>query len=406
MRNLILFDTDDWRHLLPLTFTRPVSELRCGILRIREKWELLLDAKASWVTQDYLSEKYAPSIADDNWLIHGGALPTDDLVRLVRQLEPGEALLHRDELIAARLERQQLDRLITNDEISDIRGFELAPDDLRLVSRPWHVFSFNKQAIADDFRLLTAGRASQPIPPGVVATAPERIFIEAGAVVAPCHLNASEGPIYIGKQAEVMDGALIRGPFALCTGSTVKMGAKIYPGTTVGPWSKAGGEIGNSMILGYSNKGHDGYLGDSVIGEWCNLGADTNVSNLKNTYAEVRLWSYATRRFEPTGLQFCGLVMGDHAKCGINTMFNTGTVVGVGANIFGDGYPRNFIPSFAWGGAAGFRTFSFDKMIETAEAVYQRRQRRLSPEDIVMLRRIYEDSAEFRTWEKSPETAE
>ncbi len=399
MRNLILFDSDDWKHLLPLTYTRPIAELRCGILRIREKWELLLDAKASHVTQEYLSDKYPATIAEDNWLIHGGALPTENFFRLVRQLVPGEALLVNDELVAARLEKNQFDKLMSNDEIGHIRGFSLDADDVQLITRPWQLFSYNKQAIQDDYNLLTANRKSQPIPTGVVATSPLNIFIESGATIAPCFLNASEGPIYIGKNAEVMDGAMIRGPFALCHSSTVKMGAKIYGGTTIGPYSKAGGEISNSMILGYSNKGHDGFLGDSVIGEWCNIGADTNVSNLKNTYAEVRLWSYVTRQFEPTGLQFCGLIMGDHAKCGINTMFNTGTVIGVGANLYGDGFPRNFVPSFAWGGASGFRTFSFEKMIETVEAVFKRRQKKLIPDEIVLLRKIYEDSAEFRTWE-------
>ena len=196
---------------------------------------------------------------------------------------------------------------------------------------------------------------------------------------------------------------MLRGPVAVGTGSVIKMGAKIYGGTTVGPYCKVGGEVGNTIFLGYANKGHDGYVGDSIIGQWCNLGADTNISNLKNTYAEVRLWSYPTERFEPTGRQFCGLILGDHSKCGINTMFNTGTVVGVGANIFGAGYPRNFIPSFTWGGASGFRTHSFEKMVTTAEIVMRRRNQELQPEDIVILRRVYEDSQKYRSWESTTE---
>jgi UDP-N-acetylglucosamine diphosphorylase/glucosamine-1-phosphate N-acetyltransferase len=403
MRNLILFDSDDWKHLLPLTFTRPVSELRSGIMRIREKWELLLNAKASWITQEYLSEKYPIRIEKDNWLLHGGLLPTDNLVRLIRQLDPGEALLHNEELVAARLERGQFDKLIAQDDIGSIRGFEIDRDDVRLLTRPWEVFTMNGDSIREDFAILTQGRHSQAIPAGVQAINPGAIFIEEGATVLPCMLNASEGPIYIGKSATIMEGALIRGPFALCTGSTVKMGAKIYGDTTIGPYCKVGGEVSNTMFMAYSNKAHDGYIGNSVVGQWCNLGADTNVSNLKNTYAEVRIWSYASERFEPTGLQFCGLIMGDHTKCGINTMFNTGTVTGVGANIFGAGYPRQFIPSFSWGGAAGFRTFSFDKMVETAETVQSRRKLHLSPEEIVILRRIYEDSAAYRVWEKREE---
>lgn len=400
MRNLILFDTDEWRQLLPLTFTRPAAELRCGILRLSQKWSLQLDAYTSYVTQEYLTDKYSIQIEEDNYLVNGMVLATENLVRLVRQLDQGEALLLHDELIAARLARAQFDKLLNNDDIGDLRGYELDPQDVTMITRPWHLFQYNSDAITADFQLLTRNRQSAPIPPQVIATRPEQIFIEAEAIVLPCHLNASEGPIYIGKGATVMEGAMIRGPFALCTGATVKMGARIYGGTTIGPYSKCGGEVSSSVILGYSNKGHDGYLGDSVIGEWCNLGADTNVSNLKNTYAEVRLWNYGSGRFDATGLQFCGLIMGDHAKSGINTMFNTGTVVGVGANVFGAGYPRNFIPSFAWGGAQGYQTFSFEKMIETAEAVVRRRGKSLTTEEIIILRHIFEESASYRTWEK------
>lgn len=403
MRNLILFDSDDWKHLLPLTFTRPVSELRSGILRIREKWELLLNAKASYITQEYLSDQFPIHIESDNWLLHGSLLPTENLVRLIRQLDPGEALLVNDELIAARLEKSQFDKLIAQDDIGSIRGFEIDSADVRLLTRPWEVFTLNGNSIRDDFELLTRNRTSQPIPGGVHTVNPAAIFIEEGATVMPSYLNASEGPIYIGKNATIMEGAMIRGPFALCTGSTVKMGAKIYGETTIGPYCKVGGEVSNTMFLAFSNKAHDGFIGNSVVGQWCNIGADTNISNLKNTYAEVRIWSYASERFEPTGLQFCGLIMGDHTKCGINTMFNTGTVTGVGANIFGAGYPRQFIPSFSWGGASGFRTFSFDKMVEAAEAVLARRNKRFSPEEIVILQRIYEDSASYRVWEKSEE---
>lgn len=401
MRNLILFDTDEWRQLLPLTYTRPAAELRCGILRLREKWTLQLDAKASYVTQEYLTDKYPIHIADDNYLVNGVVLPTDTLVRLVRQLDPGEALLLNDELIAARLERAQFDKLLNNDDIGDLRGYELDPEDVTMITKPWHLFEQNSKAITADFALLTRNRQSAPIPEQVVAICPEQIFIEPEATVLPCHLNATDGPIYIGKGATIMEGALIRGPFALCTGSTVKMGTRIYGGTTIGPQCKVGGEISASILLGYSNKSHDGYLGNSIIGEWCNLGAQTNVSNMKNNYKEVRLWNYGSGRFDSTGLQFCGLIMGDHSKTGINTMFNTGTVVGVSANIFGTGFPRNFIPSFAWGGASGFKTFEFDQVIETATTVQERRNRILSPEEIVILRHVFEESAEFRNWEKS-----
>ncbi|MCR9081276.1 MAG: glucose-1-phosphate thymidylyltransferase, partial [Cyclobacteriaceae bacterium] len=229
---------------------------------------------------------------------------------------------------------------------------------------------------------------------------PENIFIEEGAVIRASILNAEGGPIYIGKNTEIQEGSLIRGPFALCEGSTVNMGAKLRGDTTIGPHSKVGGEVSNSVIFGYSNKGHEGFLGNSVIGEWCNLGADTNTSNLKNNYAPVKLWDYIRGGFTNTGLQFCGLMMGDHSKCGINTMFNTGTVVGVGANIFGDGFPRNFIPSFAWGGAAGFSTFQFPKFLQTAQAVMQRRKVELGEKDQEMLQKVFDFSKNYRIWEK------
>ncbi|HRW76051.1 MAG TPA: putative sugar nucleotidyl transferase, partial [Saprospiraceae bacterium] len=262
MRNLILFDTDEWRQLLPLTYTRPAAELRCGILRLSQKWALHLDAHTSYVTQEYLTDKYPIKIEEDNYLVNGMVLATEALVRLVRQLDQGEALLLNEELIAARLARSQFDKLLNNDDIGDLRGYELDPGDVTMITRPWHLFQYNVEAIASDFQLLTRNRQSAPIPPQVIATRPDQIFIEAEATVYPCHLNASDGPIYIGKGATIMDGAMIRGPFALCTGATVKMGAKIYGGTTIGPYSKVGGEVGSSVILGYSNKGHDGYLGD------------------------------------------------------------------------------------------------------------------------------------------------
>jgi UDP-N-acetylglucosamine diphosphorylase/glucosamine-1-phosphate N-acetyltransferase len=230
---------------------------------------------------------------------------------------------------------------------------------------------------------------------------PERIFAEEGAKVEYSILNAAEGPIYIGKGAEIMEGCKVRGPFALCENAVLKLDAKIYGATTVGPECRVGGEVSNVVFLGYSNKGHDGFLGNSVIGEWCNIGADTNSSNLKNTYEPVKLWSYATGRFEKTGLTFCGLMMGDHAKCGINTMFNTGTVAGVGANIFGTGFPRNFIPSFAWGGAQGFETFQPAKFFITAEAMMTRRKIKLTSTDKDILNEVFRLTAGYRYWENN-----
>ncbi|MCB0624090.1 MAG: GlmU family protein [Saprospiraceae bacterium] len=400
MKNLILFDSDVRDHLLPLTFTRPVGELRVGILTICEKWERWLGGKASYITQDYLADKYPIVISDQNYVINAAVLPTKQLCHVIEQLSANEALLSQGELIAARLDEYQFTRLMNDDDIGELAGFEGDPTMLVKIDQLADLFSLNEQAIRDDFDLLTAGRVSQPLGETNLVLGAEQVFLEEGAVVEGATLNARTGPIYIGKDAEVMEGALIRGPFALCEHGTVKMGAKIYGGTTIGPWSKAGGEIGNSVLLAYSNKGHDGYLGHAYLGEWCNLGADTNNSNLKNNYAEVKLWDYATERFELTGTQFCGLIMGDHSKCGINTMFNTGTVVGVSANIFGSGFPRNFIPSFSWGGAGGFTTYSTEKAFETAELVMTRRQQQLSAEDRIILLRIFEDTAKYRRWEK------
>ena len=260
----------------------------------------------------------------------------------------------------------------------------------------WDIFSKNGEAIQEDFNLITKDRKSQPIPEMVVAFHSENIFIEEGAKLPYCSLNATNGPIYIGKDSEIMEGSVIRGPFALCEHATVKLATKIYGATTIGPHSKVGGEVNNSVIFGYSNKGHDGFLGNSVLGEWCNLGADTNNSNLKNNYAEVRLWDYQTEGFAKTGLQFCGLMMGDHSKCGINTMFNTGTVVGVSANIFGSGFPRNFVPSFSWGGSKGFVTYLTKKAFEVSKVVMSRREIEFTEDDKAILEHIFEETKKFR----------
>lgn len=402
MRNLILFDSEIRDRLLPLTYTRPVCELRVGILTIREKWERRLQGKVSYITQEYLDEKYPISIEEDNYVINGAALPSDQLLELIEQLEPAQALLsgENEELIAARLNRKQFSKLIDGTDPEEMAGIRIDGTVFSMVDSLTAMFTLNGQEIKEDFKILTAGRKSAPLSSSNTVIGKGEIFLEAGAWVEAAILNASDGPIYIGKEATIMEGSMVRGPLALCEHATIKMGAKIYSDTTIGPWSKAGGEVSNSILLGYSNKGHDGYLGNSVIGEWCNLGADTNVSNLKNNYAEVRLWDYASQRFEPTGEQFCGLIMGDHSKCGINSMFNTGTVVGVSANIFGDGYPRNFIPSFSWGGAAGFSTYQLDKVFETAELVVGRRGHKLSHADRLIMMRIFEDSATYRRWEK------
>lgn len=403
MKNIILFDNDARDRLLPLTFTRPICELRVGILTIRQKWEKWLNGEVSFITQDYLSEKYDIKIADNNLIINGSVLPSKELCILINQMEDNEALLHEGELIVAKVDRKQFESLMTEDDLEELMGFELGDTPFIKIDNLWDIFVHNEAALKSDFTLLTKGRKSQPISKTNQVLNPENIFLEEGATVEFAILNAAKGPIYVGKNAEIMEGSMIRGAFALGDHSTVKMGAKIYGATSTGPHCKLGGEVSNSVLLGYSNKGHDGYLGNSVLGEWCNLGADTNTSNLKNNYEAVKLWSYQKESFVKTGQQFCGLVMGDHSKSGINTMFNTGTVVGICANVFGDGFPRNFIPSFSWGGASGFSTYRTDKAFETAERVMARRGLEFTAEDRVIILKASEDTGKFRRWEKRKE---
>ncbi len=391
MRNVILFDDDVRDELLPLTLSRPVSEIRLGILNVREKWEHVLKAKASWITIDYLSNKFPIQIEDDNLIINGSVLPNDRLLRLVNQLEFNEALLLNGELIAARLQHDQFQLLASDDFIEEITGYEIKGTPLIRIQHVWDIFRFNRTAIEYDFQILTAGAQSQPISATNQVLAKDNIFVEEGAVVECCILNAQSGPIYIGKDAVVMEGSILRGPVSVGNSAIVKMGAKIYGPTTIGPSSKVGGEVKGSVIMGYSNKTHEGYMGDSVIGQFCNIGADTNISNLKNNYSEIKLWNYREESFVKTGLTFCGLIMGDHSKTGINTMINTGTVIGFSCNVFGAGYPRKFIPSFSWGGASGFRMYDVKKAIETAEIVTARKKLNFTEVD----KDIFEAIAQF-----------
>lgn len=401
MKNLIFFDDDARDGLLPLTFTRPVCELRCGILTLREKWERLLGGTGSFVTQDYLSDKYDIAISETNYMINGSVLPSDSLVEAIESLRGNEALLEDGDLIAARLDQLEFQALINDSGTNRFTGIELESGSTDRIHRPYHLFQKNDQEIRADFALLTKGRTSQPLDATNTLLGPaDRLFLEEGATVLNATLNTTTGPIYIGKDAQIMEGCLVRGPLALCEHGVLKMGAKIYGATTVGPWSKVGGEVNNSILTGFSNKGHEGFLGNSVLGEWCNLGADTNNSNLKNNYGEVKVWSYVHEEKRPSGLQFCGLIMGDHSKAGINTMFNTGTVVGVGCNIFGGGYPDTFIPSFTWGGTGGQSvTHRTVKMFEAAQRMMERRGETLNTVDRMILIRIEEEEARYRHWE-------
>ncbi len=392
--NYILFDDKSWDNLLPLTFTKPTCEVRAGILTIKEKWEKLLNAKLSYLTKEYLQKKYTLNIDTDNILINGSLVPDSNLIEQVHNLKINEAIVKNNKILIVKLEKKDVAGFDFN-TIDKYTNKEYSEDVVEIIW-PWDIFRLNEENIKSDFDLLTKGRDSALLSNTNNVIGLENIFIEEGAKIEFATLNASTGPIYIGKDAEIMENSVIRGPFALCDHSVVKMAAKIYGPTTVGPHSKVGGEINNSVIFGYSNKAHDGFLGNSVIGEWCNLGADTNNSNLKNNYTEVRLWNYESKRFIKTGLQFCGLIMGDHSKCAINTMFNTGTVVGVNANIFGEGFPRNFIPSFSWGGAHGFTVYGIDKAFEVAEIVMERRGIKLNQIEKNILKEIFERTSKYR----------
>lgn len=401
MAHLILFDNETRDHLLPLTYTRPVGALRVGILTISEKWERVMACPVSFLTQDYLSEKFEMDYGEENYLINGSLLPTPQMVRLIKQLDYSEAILLDGELLATKLRGEQIEQLIKDEDFGELSGYEAKNTDILKLRGVYDIFHLNQAAIEADFALLTEGRTSAPLSDTNRLVGPtDQLFIEKGATVECAILNTQNGPVYIGRNALVMEGSMIRGAFAMGEGAVLKMGAKIYGATTLGPGCKVGGEVNNVVFQADANKGHDGYLGNSVIGQWCNIGADTNCSNLKNTYEEIKLWNYLEERFVKTGLQFCGLIMGDHTKVGINTMFNTGTVVGVAANIFGDGFPRNFIPSFAWGGASGYSTYRTSKAFEMMERVLERRGVDLTVQDRLILLRVYEDTAKYRRWEK------
>lgn len=392
--NYILFDDYSRNSLLPLTFTRPTCEIRIGIMTIREKWEKHLGGPCHHITQDYLTRKYPLKTEDRNILINGSVLPDHQLVERIQNLESAQALVNQDEIIAARL---------SEDQIADFRSKQLRDIDIYeydgtifKVSHPWEIYKNNGWAIEQDFALITSNRQSKPVSSTNNLLGDQKVFLEAGAKVEHATLNTTDGPIYVGTDAEIMEGSIVRGPFAMGEHAVLKLAAKIYGPTTLGPYCKAGGEVNNSILSGYTNKAHEGFLGNAVLGEWCNIGADTNNSNLKNNYATVKLWNYTQERFIDTGEQFCGMIMGDHSKCGINTMFNTGTVVGVSANIYGEGFPRNFIPSFAWGGAKGFQEYRLNKALEVAEKVMQRRNKTLEETEIHMFREIFERTQKYR----------
>ncbi|MEL6533913.1 MAG: GlmU family protein [Bacteroidota bacterium] len=398
---LLLVDPREVRtNLLPLTYTRPVAGIRVGIDTIAEKWQRWLPGDHGYITQSYLEERYPFSLADDVLLVHGGVCPTQGLISTIEKLQPGQSLVQGDTVLVTRAGAAEAEATRASGELPRMQAIEFA-EELTVISQVWHIFQKNGAQIRADFEAITRDRHSAGLDcPYTTLLGKENIFVEEGAKVTAAILNAEKGPIYLGKDSEIQEGAIIRGPLALGEGAVVNMGAKLRGDNTVGPWCKVGGEVSNSVLFAYSSKGHDGFIGNTVIGEWCNLGADTNTSNLKNNYAPVKLWNYQKGGFVNSNQQFCGLIMGDHSKTGINTMLNTGTVVGVSANIFGPGFPRNFVPSFAWGGSQGFTTFQLRKAFEVADRVMPRRNRELDEVEKGILQTVFDTSAEYRIWEK------
>ena len=394
---VILFDDETRFRLLPFTHTRPVADIRCGILTMRERWEKLLQRKTSTLTDSYLQSVFALETGNDNLLINASIFATEELLKKIVALKEDQKLVQGEVLIAARFSNAEIHFHNLDAHTSNLSpvGFTGTINRLQHI---WDIFSLNECAIKDDFLLLTKGKKSAPIPSHVIVNRPEHVFIEEGAVInAGVIINPSSGYVYLAKDSEILEGAMLRGSVALGEHAVIKMGAKIYGATTIGPGCKVGGEISNVVFFANSNKGHDGYLGNAVIGEWCNIGADTNCSNLKNNYDYIKIWDEHKNKSVQTGLQFCGLLMGDHSKCAINTMFNTGTIAGVSANIYGSGFPEKFIPSFTWGGGEGMVTYDFHRAMDTARRMMARRNKELSEAEIAMLQHVFETTASQRS---------
>lgn len=390
--NIILFDDSARNRLLPFTYTRPVADIRCGIMTMRERWEYFAGQQTYSLTAGYMQEVFPLQTGADNIFINGAVFATAIMFDVVKTLNPGEKLVKEGVLVAFRCNEVDFD-FTTFSSFTATLIKKQYPHPLYRLNHKWDIFSQNDRAIREDYKVLTAGKTSATVPGNVTVSGTD-LFIEEGAVIgAGTIINTTSGPVYIAKDAEILEGVMIRGPLALGSHSVIKMGAKIYGATTIGQGSKVGGEINNAVFFANSNKAHDGYLGNAVIGEWCNLGADTNCSNLKNNYDEVQVWEEHENKMVKTGLIFCGLLMGDHSKCGINTMFNTGTVVGVSCNIYGAGFPDKFIPSFSWGGRESMITHRIDKAMETANRVMGRRNKHLSANEEKMYQQIFDVTA-------------
>lgn len=394
--NIILFDSPTTvENLKPFTFTRPVSEIRVGMMTIKEKWEKRLNKRVSYLTEQYLQEKFPLHLDTDNVYIDASLLPDDNLAEIISQITEEESIKWNGKLLAYRTSKH----LTTAKSLLSLTKESVTETSQEIVDieYPWDIFKQNKSQIQADFDILTKGKQSAPITDKhTVIYGEDNIFIEEGVKIRAAVLNAETGPIYISKGAEISEGVLIRGACFIGEGTKINMGAKIHEDCTFGPYCKIGGEVSNTVFFGFSNKGHDGFLGNTVVGEWCNFGADTNSSNLKNNYGEVRVWNYKEDKYISSGQTFCGVLMGDYAKTGINTMLNTGTVVGVSANIFGGGFPAKHVPSFIWGGIEDSSTADLGKMCEVATKVAARRKRDFTEADRKILSEVFRMTVKYR----------
>jgi len=392
---IVLYDDNELRvNFYPLSLTRPVADLRVGILTIAEKWSKWLKLPVSYLTAEYLQTKYPLGLEEDVLLIKANICPDEALCEHMISLKYSEKLSDRKGFIAARSKITELQKLKDSD-FDEYKSVAYTRS-ITYIDYPEDIFRLNGDELRKDFDLLTEGRVSGALS-STNTILGDDIFVEEGASAECSTFNSLKGPIYLGKNSEIWEGCLIRGAFALGEDSQVKMGAKIYSNVTIGPSSRVGGELNTCVIWGNSSKGHDGYFGSGVMGEWCNWGADTNNSNLKNNYKSVKLYHYGSKQYRDTGLQFCGLIMGDHSKCAINTAFNTGTVVGVGASIFGSTMPPTFIPDFSWGIGENAEIYELNKMFETTELVFDRRNRKFDHVEKSILEEVFQIIDKQRT---------
>ena len=383
-----LFNGKDREHLLPFVYLRSVADVFMGALSFQDRWKQLMTDSVSVETADSLRE--SEESTPDRCVL-AALIPTTSFVEAVQALAPNQKLVCDDLLLAYHGE------LPSNDpNLQSYQSIFIDQSAFTYIQHSWDIFLCNAHALKHDIPLLSKNRISNAISDTNLTIGDGSIFIAPQVNMEGVTLNTTEGPIFIDEGATIMEGCLLRGPLYVGKNSVIKMGAKVYANCSVGPSVKVGGEINNVVFFGNSNKGHDGFLGNAVIGEWCNIGAGTSASNLKNDYGLVRVWDYASGNFTKTDLQFCGLLMGDHSQCAIQTTFNTATVVGIGCNLFGLGFPRQFIPSFSRGGAQGFTENRLDKVIETAKAMKKRRGVDFTSADSDRLEAIFEKTASFR----------